>query len=209
MAGEFTTDMGVLAGIQELNNRFEWYHGDVEPVNPRPFMNWAHLSEDLWKQRNAENTEWIIRGKLSEAYFGFALLKDIYTKTESDDLFAPKAGDSEQQFSIAAATMLAHALNLGQFMGSIQTNGFIIIPIWDTVTNNKKNYLIQWGTANWQGLTPIQFPTAFQSAVFGVFLTQKNGAAITRSQAKNITLNDFVLDSDNEATIVSFLAIGI
>ncbi|NLN26212.1 MAG: hypothetical protein GX163_11345 [Bacteroidetes bacterium] len=87
MAGEFTTDMGVLAGIQELNNRFEWYYGDVEPVNPRPFLNWGHLAEDLWKQRNAQNTAWIVRGKLSEAFFGLAPLSMVYTKNEADNKF--------------------------------------------------------------------------------------------------------------------------
>lgn len=83
MAGEFTTDMGVLAGIQGLNNRFEWYYGDVEPVNPRPFLNWGHLSEDLWKQRNAENTDWIIRGNLSQSYFGLVQQSMVESMIES------------------------------------------------------------------------------------------------------------------------------
>lgn len=65
-----TTAVDALALI---NGVFQWAFGPNEPSITFPFLNWADTGNDLWKQRNADDNGWIIRGKLSEAYFGLAL----------------------------------------------------------------------------------------------------------------------------------------
>lgn len=133
MAGEFTTDMGVLAGIQELNNRFEWYYGDVEPVNPRPFLNWGHLSEDLWKQRNAENTDWIVRGKLSEAYFGLTALSDLL----DGSIIPAKAASCSGNSATATKLQTARTINGVAFDGTTDiTIGVPQIAVYTGTVNN-------------------------------------------------------------------------
>lgn len=55
-----------------INGVFQWAFGPSEPSITFPFLNWGDTGNDLWKQRNADDNGWIIRGKLSEAYFGLA-----------------------------------------------------------------------------------------------------------------------------------------
>lgn len=55
-----------------INGVFQWAFGPNEPSITFPFLNWGDTGNDLWKQRNADDNGWIIRGKLSEAYFGLA-----------------------------------------------------------------------------------------------------------------------------------------
>lgn len=66
----WTTTIGKQNGIDLLNALAQWHCSNVEPVITYPCQNWADTGNNVWKQRNVENTEWIIRGKLSEAYFG-------------------------------------------------------------------------------------------------------------------------------------------
>lgn len=65
-----TTAVDALALI---NGVFQWAFGPNEPSITFPFLNWADTGNDLWKQRKADDNGWIVRGRLSEAYFGLAL----------------------------------------------------------------------------------------------------------------------------------------
>lgn len=69
-----------------INGVFQWAFGPNEPSITFPFLNWADTGNDLWKQRNADDNGWIVRGKLSEAYFGLATdplghVKEYYGST--------------------------------------------------------------------------------------------------------------------------------
>jgi hypothetical protein len=55
-----------------INGVFQWAFGPNEPSVTFPFLNWADTVNDLWKQRNADDNGWVIRGALSQAYFGLA-----------------------------------------------------------------------------------------------------------------------------------------
>lgn len=62
---KFTTTMGKLAGIEELNNRFSWFLGEEEPNPTYPFMLWAKPSTDAIYMRRATNDAWIKIANLS------------------------------------------------------------------------------------------------------------------------------------------------
>lgn len=71
--------------------------------------------------------------------------------------------------STAAATAVAHALNLGAFTGNLIAGGWVKIPVW---TGAAKEFLIlQWGyqTTNGSVVSGIPFPVAFPTACFGIF----------------------------------------
>lgn len=62
---KFTTDMGKLAGISELNNRFTLFYGEEEPNPTYPFMLWARPSLDAIYMRRVTNDAWIKIASLS------------------------------------------------------------------------------------------------------------------------------------------------
>lgn len=66
-----TTTIGKQNGIDIMNAYMQWHYGSVEPNPTYPFQNWADTGNNLWKQRNEADSAWIIRGTLSDAYFGF------------------------------------------------------------------------------------------------------------------------------------------
>ncbi len=68
-----TTAVDALALI---NGVFQWAFGPSEPSITFPFLNWADTGNDLWKQRNADDNGWIIRGKLSALFFGLTPVDD-------------------------------------------------------------------------------------------------------------------------------------
>lgn len=62
---QFTTSMGKLAGIAELNNRFKFFLGEEEPNPTYPFMLWARPSLDAIYMRRVTNDAWIKIASLS------------------------------------------------------------------------------------------------------------------------------------------------
>jgi hypothetical protein len=70
MSNPFSTTIGKENGINLLNAHIQWHFGTIAPVTTYPFQNWGDTANDLWKQRNVADTDWIIRGTLSAAYFG-------------------------------------------------------------------------------------------------------------------------------------------
>jgi hypothetical protein len=72
----WSTSIGKQNGVDLLNAHAQWHYG-VEPVNTYPFQNWADTANNLWKQRNEVNDDWIIRGVLNAVNFGLATTTDI------------------------------------------------------------------------------------------------------------------------------------
>jgi microcystin-dependent protein len=70
MSNPFSTTIGKENGINLLNAHIQWHFGTIAPVTTYPFQNWGDTANDLWKQRNVADTDWIIRGTLSADYFG-------------------------------------------------------------------------------------------------------------------------------------------
>ena len=62
----WTTAIGKQNGIDLLNAHAQWHYGEIEPNPTYPFQNWADTANNLWKQRNEVNTDWIIRGVLNK-----------------------------------------------------------------------------------------------------------------------------------------------
>jgi hypothetical protein len=59
-----------------INGVFQWAFGPNEPSITFPFLNWADTANDLWRQRNADDNGWVVRGRLSEAFLGMVPVDD-------------------------------------------------------------------------------------------------------------------------------------
>jgi hypothetical protein len=123
----------------------------------------------------------------------FALLADVYTKsevyskTESGNLYAPKAGNSGQTFSVAAATLAAHAVRYGQFVQSKVGNGYQILP---------GGVMFQWGTGTSTLDSPqtFTFPETFPLYCRGVIVNRKVGGANYPLTAVSYTSSSFIIE---------------
>lgn len=65
-------DMGPEEAVDALNGYFEkvaqWFVGDMEPDIKLPMQVWVDTHEGLIKQRNLENTAWIVRTPISGSW---------------------------------------------------------------------------------------------------------------------------------------------
>lgn len=65
-------DMGPEEAVDALNGYFEkvatWFVGDMEPDIKLPMQVWVDTHGELIKQRNLENTAWIVRAPISGAW---------------------------------------------------------------------------------------------------------------------------------------------
>lgn len=83
--------------------------------------------------------------------------------------FAQLAGLSTQTFSMAAATLASHGVNLGMFGSSLAANGYQKLP---------SGLIIQWGSASnvASGTTSTTFPIAFPNACVTVATSGVQGS---------------------------------
>lgn len=94
---------------------------NIDPVNPLNNLYWVKAFEDYGSVQ-------VVEASLNNHLTNYSTLSGIsnvnaarnnlsvYSKTESDDRFAPKAGSATQTFSVANATSDDHAINRGQFL---------------------------------------------------------------------------------------------
>lgn len=65
-------DMGPEEAVDALNGYFEkvatWFVGDMEPDIKLPMQVWVDTHDGLIKQRNLENTGWIVRAPISGSW---------------------------------------------------------------------------------------------------------------------------------------------
>lgn len=65
-------DMGPEEAVDALNGYLEkivtWFVGDMEPEIKLPLLVWADTHEGVYKQRNLDNTAWVVRGPISGAW---------------------------------------------------------------------------------------------------------------------------------------------
>lgn len=65
-------DMGPEEAVDALNGYFEkvatWFVGDMEPDIKLPMQVWVDTHEKIIKQRNLENTDWIVRAPISGSW---------------------------------------------------------------------------------------------------------------------------------------------
>ena len=113
---------------------------------------------------------------------------------ELDAEKAKLAGDSAQTFSVADATAAAHALALGQLLGSVSANGYIKIPVMDGST--VKTVIIQWGFASGSSsVFSVTFPISFPNACLSVVCSSKRTTPGEQgfNYVNNITTTGFTI----------------
>ena len=79
-------------------------------------------------------------------------------------------GNSSNLFSVLAGTLTSHALNLGQFDADLVTNGHTKIPVLDSNTGLKKDFIVQWGSSSDTGTAitvtlPLEYPNTNLSVI--------------------------------------------
>lgn len=106
-------------------------------------------------------------------------------------LKADLAGSSSQVFSAAAATALAHVVNLGEFVGVSGSPGYIKLPM--IVAGVKRTLIVQWGTGSVSGentdgtfTLAITYPNAHRSVVMTDSATTANNAVVWATNDVNL-----------------------
>ncbi len=118
------------------------------------------------------------------------------------------AGTSAVPVNVGAASTLANATALGQFLASAALNGYMEVPCW--TGSALVTLIIQWGgvtiSAGANTLQTVTLPVAFPNAVLQVF----GSSASTGNYAGAVTngLSSLKVFSLSNAALVAWLAIG-
>jgi hypothetical protein len=117
--------------------------------------------------------------------------------------FAQLSGLSTQTFSMAAATLAAHGVNLGMFGSSLAANGYQKLP---------SGLIIQWGLSGaMSGSTfatvSVTFPIAFPNAGLQCFATS-TGAGVSTAAGGASTTGVTLTNSTTATSPARWLAIG-
>lgn len=123
-------DMGPEEAVDALNGYFEkvatWFVGDMEPDIKLPMQVWVDTHEGLIKQRNLENTAWIVRAPISGSWgMPVGIVVDSTIPLDNVPGFIPALG----------ATYLR--ADYPYFWSCIQAGGNIVE---DTIWQTEKRY---------------------------------------------------------------------
>lgn len=101
-------------------------------------------------------------------------------------LFAAKAGNASQVFSVAAPTAAGHATPLGEFAALLAAQGYVKIPV--IVSGVKRTLIIQWISAVPAGGGGVftTLPIAFPNAVLTGFASWLNAGGTNGPAAGGI-----------------------
>ena len=97
-----------------------------------------------------------------------AKLKDDVVSTKLGYTPADEAGDEANQFSVANASGIHHALALGQLSCLFNASGYVKIPMVDVTTSNVWNLLVQWTTKTGSGTWTFPIPFYDANSIYAM-----------------------------------------